>query len=93
MEKSRRSSQTTRLLLRLREFRILCASSSFDLLYFRWPTPDAGGYIQLFQNLGAAIRAGAEPAVKWVDATAVIEIIELAHESSRKKATVPVPTL
>ncbi|TEB35586.1 oxidoreductase [Coprinellus micaceus] len=58
-----------------------------------WPAPDAGGYIQLFQNLGATIRAGAEPAVKWVDATAVIEIIELAHESSRKKATMPVPTL
>lgn len=58
-----------------------------------WPTPDAGAYVELFQNLGAAIRAGAEPAVKWAEATAVIEMIELAHESSKKKTSVPVPAL
>ncbi|TFK29349.1 oxidoreductase [Coprinopsis marcescibilis] len=58
-----------------------------------WPTPDAGGYIELFQNLGAAIRAGAEPAVKWDEAQAVIEMIQLAHESSQKHATVAVPAL
>ncbi|EAU84919.1 oxidoreductase [Coprinopsis cinerea okayama7 len=53
-----------------------------------WPTPDAGAYIELFQNLGAVIRAGSEPAVKWDEASAVIELIELAHESSRKGVTI-----
>jgi hypothetical protein len=47
----------------------------------------------LFKNLGAAIRNGAELAVKWEEATAVVEIIELAHKSSREGVTVQVPKL
>ncbi|KAH6915298.1 oxidoreductase [Coprinopsis sp. MPI-PUGE-AT-0042] len=58
-----------------------------------WPTPDAGSYIELFQNLGASIRTGAEPAVKWEEATQVIELIELAHESSRRGQTLSVSPL
>ncbi|KAF6762371.1 oxidoreductase [Ephemerocybe angulata] len=57
------------------------------------PTLHAGGYVELFQNLGAAIRAGAELAVKWEEATAVLRIIELAIESSKTKATVRIPAL
>ncbi|KAG5636427.1 hypothetical protein H0H81_008102 [Sphagnurus paluster] len=49
-----------------------------------WPSADKGQYIELFKNLGAAIRKEAEPAVKWEEATAVIEMIELAHRSSRE---------
>jgi predicted dehydrogenase len=49
---------------------------------------EGGKYVKLFENLAAAIKKEAEPLVKWEDATAVIEIIELAHESSRKGATV-----
>ncbi|KAJ2930213.1 hypothetical protein H1R20_g6875, partial [Candolleomyces eurysporus] len=58
-----------------------------------WPTPDAGGYVELFQNLGSAIRTGAMPSVKWTEATAVLEIIELALQSSKSRATMPVPAL
>lgn len=58
-----------------------------------WPSADAGQYIELFKNLGAAIREGAELAVKWEQATAVIEMIELAHRSSKEKVTLSVPTV
>lgn len=52
-----------------------------------WPSTDAGSYVDLFKNLGAAIRNGAEPAVKWEEATAVIEMVELAYQSSREGMT------
>jgi len=53
-----------------------------------WPSTDPGQYIELFKNLGAAIRNNAEQAVKWEEATDVIEMIELAHKSSRDGITV-----
>ncbi|GLB33659.1 putative oxidoreductase family, C-terminal alpha/beta domain [Lyophyllum shimeji] len=56
-----------------------------------WPSTEPGQYIDLFKNLGAAIRGKAEPAVKWEEATAVIEMIELAHKSSREGVTLSVP--
>ncbi|KAH0587310.1 hypothetical protein J132_09482 [Termitomyces sp. J132] len=56
-----------------------------------WPSEDAGQYIELFKNLGAAIRHKAELTVKWEEATAVIEMIELAHKSAREGVTVRVP--
>jgi predicted dehydrogenase len=56
-----------------------------------WPSTDAGAYIELFRNLGSAIRHGAELAVKWEEATAVVEMIELAHRSSKEGITVKVP--
>lgn len=56
-----------------------------------WPSEDAGCYTDLFRNLAAVIRDGAEPAVKWSEAAAVIEMIELAYKSSREGVTVPVP--
>ncbi|KAG5341853.1 hypothetical protein C0989_007678 [Termitomyces sp. Mn162] len=66
-------------------------SSIKDRGSFRWPSEDAGQYIELFKNLGAAIRHKAELAVKWEEATAVIEMIELAHKSAREGVTVRVP--
>jgi predicted dehydrogenase len=45
----------------------------------------------LFKNLGAAIQGRADMAVKWDEATAVIEMIELAYQSSREGVTVSVP--
>jgi hypothetical protein len=63
-----------------------------DLIFWcSWPSVDAGAYIELFRNLGDAIRKGADLSVKWDEATAVIEMIELAHESARKEITVKVP--
>lgn len=70
---------------------ICMCSRTILTLFFSWPTPDAGGYVELFQNLGSAIRTGAEASVKWSEATCVVEIIELALESSRMKVTVSVP--
>ncbi|KAF8076238.1 hypothetical protein FPV67DRAFT_1470921 [Lyophyllum atratum] len=58
-----------------------------------WPSTERGQYIELFKNLGATIRKEAEQAVKWEEATAVIEMIELAHKSSREGVTVSVPKL
>jgi predicted dehydrogenase len=56
-----------------------------------WPSVEAGAYIELFRNLGDAIREGADLSVKWDEATAVIEMIELAHKSAREGITVQVP--
>ena len=56
-----------------------------------WPSVEAGAYIELFRNLGDAIGKNADLSVKWAEATAVIEMIELAHESSRKGITIQVP--
>ncbi|KAF9263540.1 NAD(P)-binding protein [Marasmius fiardii PR-910] len=57
----------------------------------KWPSAEAGCYIELFKNLADAIRNGAELAVKWSEATAVIEMIELAHKSAKGGATIQVP--
>lgn len=65
--------------------------NSYQVYHHSWPSVDAGSYVELFKNLGACIRYGAEPAVKWEEATAVIELVELAHKSSREGVTVVVP--
>jgi predicted dehydrogenase len=59
--------------------------------YSRWPSTDPGAQIGLFRDLASAIRNGSELAVKWEEATAVIEIIQLAHLSAREGRTVDVP--
>ncbi|KAF5369971.1 hypothetical protein D9758_001186 [Tetrapyrgos nigripes] len=53
-----------------------------------WPSTEPGCYVSLFRNLAAAIRDKAELAVKWEEATAVIEIVELAHKSSEEGITI-----
>ncbi|KAF9011227.1 hypothetical protein BDQ17DRAFT_1397125 [Cyathus striatus] len=55
-----------------------------------WPSEEAGKYIELFKNLAAAIRDGKELAVKWNEAAAVIEMIELAMKSSREERSVEI---
>lgn len=50
-----------------------------------------GDYRALYQNLYASIREGAEQAVKWHDSANVIQIIELAVQSSKEGRTVDVP--
>ena len=64
---------------------------SLIIYIYSWPSVEAGAYIELFRNLRDAIRKGADLEVKWDEAAAVIEMIELAHESSRKGITVQVP--
>ena len=61
------------------------------IFFYSWPSVEAGAWIELFRNLSDAIRKGADLEVKWDEAAAVIEMIELAHESSRKGITVQVP--
>ncbi|XP_006460204.1 hypothetical protein AGABI2DRAFT_150170 [Agaricus bisporus var. bisporus H97] len=56
-----------------------------------WPSDAAGCYVELFKNLAAAIREGAELSVPWKDAQTVIELIELAHQSSEEGRTLTVP--
>lgn len=63
------------------------------IFIFRWPSAEAGAYTDLFRNLSAAIRAGADLAVKWSEATSVIEMIELAMKSSNNGVTVNVPNV
>ena len=46
--------------------------------------------MELFRNLAGAIRNGEELAVKWAEATSVIELVELAHKSAREGKTLPV---
>jgi predicted dehydrogenase len=60
-------------------------------LVARWPSDEAGCYVELFKNLAAAIREGAELAVPWKDAQTVIELVELAHQSSAEGRTLSVP--
>ncbi|KAF9008917.1 hypothetical protein BDQ17DRAFT_1301119 [Cyathus striatus] len=55
-----------------------------------WPSEEAGKYIELFKNLAGAIREGKELEVKWNEAAAVIEMIELAKKSSREGITVEI---
>ncbi|KAF4607063.1 hypothetical protein EYR38_001120 [Pleurotus pulmonarius] len=56
-----------------------------------WPSTDPGAYINLFKNLAAVIRDNAAPEIKWEEAAAVIEMVELAHQSSREGRTLDVP--
>lgn len=46
--------------------------------------------MKLYENLAASIREGAELAVKWEEATAVIRLVELAHQSAKEGKTLPV---
>ncbi|EIW82438.1 NAD(P)-binding protein [Coniophora puteana RWD-64-598 SS2] len=58
-----------------------------------WPSEAPGEYVSLFKNLAGAIRNSEELAIKWEEATQVIEMIELAYKSSAEERTVEVPKL
>ncbi|KAI0320646.1 NAD-P-binding protein [Amylostereum chailletii] len=58
-----------------------------------WPSIEAGVYANLFRNLAAVIRDGAEQAIKWEESTTVVEIIQLAHQSSKEGRTIDLPAL
>jgi len=66
------------------------ASDEVSVTQSIWPSDTQGCYIELFKNLASCIRNGTEPLVKWKEATAVIEMIELAQKSSREGVTVSV---
>ncbi|KAJ7638673.1 hypothetical protein FB45DRAFT_903512 [Roridomyces roridus] len=51
-----------------------------------WPS-EPGCYTELFKNLAAAIRDGADPAIKWQEATELIEMIEYAFKSAKEGKT------
>jgi uncharacterized protein with NRDE domain len=50
-----------------------------------------GDYGLFYQNLAKAIHRVTELAVKWHDASQVIEMIELAHISANLGTTVDIP--
>ncbi|KAH8830727.1 NAD(P)-binding protein [Flagelloscypha sp. PMI_526] len=56
-----------------------------------WPSEEPGDYRGLFKNLAGAIRSGEKQAVTWNEATAVIEFVELAHQSAKEMRTIVVP--
>lgn len=93
MEQSRifskgvRSSTTgNRLRIGFSRFRWLTGTCS-------WSSDDNGSYIKLYENLAASIREGAELAVRWEEATSVIGLVELAHQSAKEGKTLPVDPL
>jgi len=53
-----------------------------------WPTHESGTYVELFRNLAGAIRNGEEMAVKWEEVITQLELIELAHTSSKEGRTI-----
>ncbi|KZT20780.1 NAD-P-binding protein [Neolentinus lepideus HHB14362 ss-1] len=55
-----------------------------------WPTEKKGSYTGLYVNVANAIRNGTQLMVKWEEATAVIEMIELAYLSQKEGRTVDV---
>jgi len=48
-----------------------------------WPTLESGAYVDLFRNLAGAIRNGVQIAVQWEEVITQLELIELAHASSK----------
>jgi len=52
-----------------------------------------GSYLDLYRNLAAAIQSGAKQDVEWLEATQVIELIELSHKSCKDGRTLDVPSL
>ncbi|PVG04835.1 NAD(P)-binding protein [Serendipita vermifera] len=52
---------------------------------------EKGHYQDLYRNLFAVIREGAEPAVKWEEAELTMLITELAIRSSKEGKTIPIP--
>ena len=58
-----------------------------------WPSHESGSYIKLYENLAASIREGAELAVEWAEATSVIQLVELAHQSAKEGKTLTVNPL
>lgn len=66
-------------------------ASGSNIVTSVWRSTEPGCYANLYRNLAAVIRNGAEMEVKWEEATAVIEIIELAKKSAREGRSVDVP--
>jgi predicted dehydrogenase len=65
---------------------------SFHLIAVRrWPSKAKGDYSGLFKDVASAIRNGTPQAVKWGESAQVIEIIELAYQSSEEGRTLEVP--
>ncbi|KAF8529084.1 NAD(P)-binding protein [Hysterangium stoloniferum] len=52
---------------------------------------EQGTYVSLYRNLAVAIRNDERPDVKWEEASTVIQLIELAKQSSMEGRTLEVP--
>lgn len=54
---------------------------------------EPGRYQELYKNLAAAIRSGAELAVKFEEAAMVMLVVQLAVQSSKDGKTIEFPTI
>ncbi|GJE84963.1 oxidoreductase [Phanerochaete sordida] len=62
-----------------------------DVVRSIWPSSQKGDYAGLFRDVARAIREKAPQAVKFEQSAEVIEMIELALQSSKEGRTIPVP--
>ncbi|QRV75038.1 oxidoreductase family, NAD-binding rossmann fold protein [Ceratobasidium sp. AG-Ba] len=52
-----------------------------------------GEYARIYPNIAAVIEGKEEPIVKWDDSAAVVQILQLAFQSSREQRVLPVPQI
>lgn len=62
-----------------------------DILLNSWPSKAKGDYAGLFKDVARVIREKATPAVRFEESAEVIEIIELAYQSSKERRTIDIP--
>ena len=93
MEQSRISSKAVKSSTTGKHLWISLAFGSLLIFTCSWPSNENGSYIKLYENLAASIRDGKELAVKWEEATSVIQLVELARQSAKEGKTLPVKPL
>ncbi|KAG9077849.1 hypothetical protein FS749_010208, partial [Ceratobasidium sp. UAMH 11750] len=52
-----------------------------------------GEYARIYPNIAAVIEGKEEPIVKWDDSAAVVQILQLAFQSSKEQRVLPVPRI
>ncbi|KAG9125859.1 hypothetical protein FRC07_005921 [Ceratobasidium sp. 392] len=52
-----------------------------------------GEYTRIYPNIAAVIEGKEEPIVKWEDSAAVVQILQLAFQSSEEQRVIPVPRI
>ncbi|KAG8748262.1 hypothetical protein FRC10_007652 [Ceratobasidium sp. 414] len=52
-----------------------------------------GEYARIYPNIAAVIEGKEEPIVQWEDSAAVVQILQLAFQSSKEQRVLPVPRI
>ena len=50
-----------------------------------------GEYAKIYPNVAGVIEGKEEPLVKWEESAAVVQILQLAFQSSKEQRTLPIP--